>query len=154
MYYLDAYGLPTTQATAVGSVTAAIGIDESNEALLNTPRPDEARIEKFLDGRLRSLREVLATSQDAEQRKALLSQIQLLQDKLDFLHERLRSGGLKEQYYPRTTISGVPHPWDSATTQYVSTATPLYVHSMRDGLTRGRHGCFAEGTHHAVKSSQ
>jgi hypothetical protein len=106
MYYLDAYGLPTTQSTAVGTVTAAIGIDERNEALLNTPRPDEARLEQFLDGRLRSLREVVAASQDTEQRKALLSQIQLLQDKVDFLHERLRSEGLKEQYYPRTTIPG------------------------------------------------
>ena len=98
IYYLDAYGLPTTQAKAVGTVTAVIGISEQDQSLLNTPRPDEARIEQYLDYRLRNIRERLDATKDSDERTALLDQQQLLQDKLDFLHEQLRVGGLKEQY--------------------------------------------------------
>ena len=102
VYYVDAYGLPTTQSKAVGTVTAAIGVTEQNLSLLSTPRPDEARFEESLDRRLRSVREQLNATKDADQRKTLLDKEQSLQDKLDFLHERLRTGGLKQQYYQLT----------------------------------------------------
>jgi hypothetical protein len=105
VYYLDAYGLPTTQVTSVGMVTATVGVTEQNQGLLNTPRPDEARIEQALDYRLRSIRERLDATKDADERTALLGQQQLLQDKLDFLHEQLRVGGLKEQYHPSQATS-------------------------------------------------
>ncbi len=130
VYYVDGFGLPTTQTNAVGTVTASIGIDESNDAMLNTPRSDEARIEKSLDERLRRLRETLAASQDSDQRKALLTEVQVLQDKLDLLHERLRSGGLKEQYYPRTTVPsglnflGIQQQLNTLAPQPMPTPTP------------------------------
>ena len=100
VYYLDEYGLPTTDATSVGKVTATIAIDENNVSLLNTSRRDEARIEQQLDYRLKTVRDRLAASQDADEKKDLREQAQRLEAKLDFLHEQIRAVALKEQYYP------------------------------------------------------
>jgi hypothetical protein len=100
VYYLDEYGLPTTDTTSVGKVTATIAIDENNVALLNTSRRDEARIEQQLDYRLRTVRDRLAVSQDADEKKDLRDREQRLEAKLDFLHEQIRAGALREQYYP------------------------------------------------------
>ena len=97
VYYLDEYGLPTTDSTSVGKVTATIAIDENNVSLLNTSRRDEARIEQQLDYRLKTMRDRLAASQDAEEKKDLREQSQRLVAKLDFLHEQIRAGTLKEQ---------------------------------------------------------
>ena len=33
---------------------------------------------------------------------------QMLEGKLDFLHEQLRSGGLREQFYPRAPVPSGP----------------------------------------------
>ena len=33
----------------------------------------------------------------------------MLESKLDFLHEQLRSGGLREQYYPRSPVPSGPN---------------------------------------------
>jgi hypothetical protein len=97
-YNIDAYGLPTSSASSVGTVSATIGISENPASLLNTPQTDEARVERNLDRRLRSIRETLAASKDPSERAALLGQQQIIQDKLDFLHEQLRAGQLKSQY--------------------------------------------------------
>jgi hypothetical protein len=108
-YYLDEYGLPTTSQRAVGKVSASVAIDERVEGLLKIDQADEARIEQFLDYRHKHVKERLATVTDPVERKALLDEDQILQNKLDFLHEQLRTGGLREQYYPRTPFPTGPN---------------------------------------------
>jgi hypothetical protein len=103
-YYLDEYGLPTTQQRSVGKVTANVAIDERVEGLIKTGQADDARIEQFLDYRHKHVKDRLATATNPEERKALLDEDQMLEGKLDFLHDQLRGGGLKEQYYPRLSI--------------------------------------------------
>jgi hypothetical protein len=104
VYYLDEYGLPTTDSKSVGKVTANIAIDEHNESLLNTSRPDEARIEEQLDYRLKTVRQLLTGNLSDDEKKALIDEEQALMGKLNFLHEQLRVGGLKEQYYSRPSL--------------------------------------------------
>ena len=104
VYYLDEYGLPTTQQRSVGKVTATVAIDENVESLIKTGQADEARIEQFLDYRHKHVKERLATTTNPEERKSLLDEDQMLEGKLDFLHDQLRSSGLKEQYYPRAPV--------------------------------------------------
>ena len=108
-YNIDEYGLPTTSQRAVGKVTASVAIDEHVESLLKIDQADEARIEQFLDYRHKHVKERLATTTDAVERKALLDEDQMLQNKLDFLHEQLRTGGLREQYYPRSPFPAGPN---------------------------------------------
>ena len=55
VYYLDEYGLPTTQNLAVGQVAASIAIDEDSASLLNTSEADELRIEEIVESRLVSV---------------------------------------------------------------------------------------------------
>jgi hypothetical protein len=104
VYNLDVYGLPTVSDKSVAKVTATIAIDEHNESLLTISQADATRIEEQLDYRLKTVRNRLAATQDAEERKALREEEETLMGKLDFLHERLRAGGLKEQYYPQSPI--------------------------------------------------
>ncbi|MGO8688231.1 MAG: hypothetical protein ACLQLG_01235 [Thermoguttaceae bacterium] len=106
IYYLDEYGLPTNQKQAVGQVTASIGIDERNESLLKVPRGDEARLEQYLNYRLKAIMDREAAARDSAERKTLIEEEQLVRSKMDFLHEQLRIGGLKEQYYNRTSAPG------------------------------------------------
>ena len=101
VYYLDEYGLPTTQQRSVGKVTATVAIDERPQSLIKTGQADEARIEQFLDYRHKNVKDRLATATNSEERKSLLDEDQMLEGKLDFLHDQLRTGGLREQYYPR-----------------------------------------------------
>ena len=108
VYYIDEYGLPTTSATSVGKVTATVAIDERVQALINTGQTDEARIEQFLDYQHKHITQQLAVTTNPQERKALLEQEQMIQTKLDFLHEQLRSGGLREQYYPRSPFPAGP----------------------------------------------
>jgi hypothetical protein len=108
-YNIDEYGLPTTLARSVGKVTANVAIDEHVEGLLKVDQADEARIEQFLDYRHKHVKERLAVTNDATERKALLDEDEMLQNKLDFLHEQLRTGGLKEQFYPRTPFPSGPN---------------------------------------------
>ena len=108
-YNIDEYGLPTTSQRAVGKVTANVAIDERVEGLLKIDQADEARIEQFLDYRHKHVKERLATTTDPVERKALLDEDQMLQNKLDFLHEQLRTGGLREQYYPRAAFPTGPN---------------------------------------------
>ncbi len=109
VYNIDEYGLPTTSQRSVGKVTANIAIDERPEALLKVDQADEARIEQFLDYRHKHVKERLASSTDAAERKQLLDDDEMLQNKLDFLHDQLRTGGLKEQYYPRSPFPSGPN---------------------------------------------
>ena len=108
-YYLDSYGLPTEQKLAVGKVTASVAIDERPGALLNAGQGDLARIEQFLDYRHKHVKERLAATTDPQEKKTLLDEDQMLESKLDFLHEQLRSGGLREQYYPRSPVPSGPN---------------------------------------------
>ncbi len=108
-FYVDSYGLPTTQKLAVGKVSATVAIDERPEGLLKTERADEARIEQFLDYRHKHVKERLAATTDSDEKRALLDEDQMLESKLDFLHEQLRQGGLKEQYYPRGPAPAAPN---------------------------------------------
>ena len=103
-YYLDEYGLPTTQQRSVGKVTANVAIDERVESLLKTGQADEARIEQFLDYRHKHVKDRLAGATSPEERKMLLDEDQMLEGKLDFLHDQLRTGGLREQFYPRLSV--------------------------------------------------
>ena len=116
-YNIDEYGLPTTSQRAVGKVTAQVAIDEHVEGLLKIDQADEARIEQFLDYRHKHVKERLAATTNPEERKALLDEDQMLQNKLDFLHEQLRT-----RRAPRAVLSPfpVPHRTESLATGHVS----------------------------------
>ena len=109
-YSIDAFGLPTTSATAVGTVSATVAISENPESLLNTPQTDAASLERLLELRLRNIRETLAKSNDANERQALLAAAPILEAKIDYLQHQLRYGALKHQYSassPTATPSSV-----------------------------------------------
>ena len=118
VYNLDVYGLPTSDKS-VAKVTATIAIDEQNESLLNISQADAARIEERLDYRLNTVRNRLSATQDADEKKALRDEEQTLMDKLDFLHERLRAGGLKEKYYPQPSLPAGTGAHNATICQYV-----------------------------------
>jgi hypothetical protein len=103
-YNIDEYGLPTTAQRSVGKITASIAIDDRPEGLVKKSREEEVRVEQLLDYRHTRVKERLAVVTNSDERKALLDQDQMLEAKLDFLHDQLRQGGLKEQYYPRPTV--------------------------------------------------
>ncbi len=110
VYYIDEYGLPTTQKESVGNVTATINIDEKDASLLNGTTTEEARLEQIVRGQLHSVEEQLRewdkikdqlgdrTARDARGR--LLAQQEALNQKLQFISEQFRTGGLKQQYLP------------------------------------------------------
>jgi hypothetical protein len=110
LYYIDEYGLPTTQTQSVGSVTATINIDEKDASLLNGSTTEEARLEQIVKGRLQNVNDQLTnwpdtkaelgdrTARDAHGR--LLKQQDALNQKLQFMNEQFRTGALKQQYLP------------------------------------------------------
>lgn len=98
-YYVDSLGLPTSQKDAVGVVKATVGITERNEALLNLPTSQEVELEQQLQDRIKRLSAELDQAKD-EQRKILLDDIEDARQKLYFLDQQLRYGGLKEQFGP------------------------------------------------------
>jgi hypothetical protein len=51
-YYIDEYGLPTTQTTSVGSVNAAVQITELPASLMSIAPADEVRLEQIIRARL------------------------------------------------------------------------------------------------------
>lgn len=104
VYNIDEYGLPTTNQLAVGKVTATVAIDENPEALLKMSPAEEVRIADFLDYRHQRVKERLATAVSPQEQKQLLDEDQMLQNKLDFLHNQMKQGGLKEQFYPKSPI--------------------------------------------------
>jgi hypothetical protein len=109
VYNIDEYGLPTTSQLSVGKVTAQIAIDDRPEGLVKKNRDEEVRIEQLLDYRHKRVKERLATVTNSDERKALLDQDRMYEEKLDFLHDQLRQGGLKEPYYPRPTVPVGPN---------------------------------------------
>jgi hypothetical protein len=120
VYYIDEYGLPTTQERAVGTVTAAVGIDEAPGSLLNSAAPDTARLEQVLTGRLQTVNFELARldalivqDQKAnnqndpvnakirrDERGRLLAERQALENKLQYINEQFRTNVLKNKFYP------------------------------------------------------
>ena len=84
---------------AVGKVTAQVAIDERPEGLLKKDMAEEARIEQLLDYRHKHVKERLAGPTSPEERKVLLEEDQTLEAKID-LHDQLRTGGLKEPFFP------------------------------------------------------
>ncbi|HTU24729.1 MAG TPA: hypothetical protein VMF30_05000 [Pirellulales bacterium] len=66
-YYIDEYGLPTSQGNSVGSVSASVQISELPSALMNmgVTTPDEVRIKQILSARLLQINLELA---DLEQK--------------------------------------------------------------------------------------
>ena len=110
VYYLDEYGLPTTQALAVGAVTATVNIDEKNASLLNLASKDEeARLEQVIKAQLQDINEKIAQLDKGTQlseksardeRKRLLAERDSLLNKLQYISEQFRTGALKEKYFP------------------------------------------------------
>jgi hypothetical protein len=109
VYYVDEYGLPTTKQNSVGTVTANVAIDESPEGLLKTSQAEESALLNLLDYRHQHVKERLSVTTSSEEQKALLEESRMLEAKLDFLKNQMRSGGLREQYFPRSPISTGPN---------------------------------------------
>jgi hypothetical protein len=108
VYYVDEYGLPTTKQNSVGTVTANVAIDESPEGLLKMSQGEERALLDLLDYRHQHVKERLLATSSPEEQKALLEESRMLEAKLDFLKHQMRSGGLREQYFPRSPISTGP----------------------------------------------
>lgn len=64
-YYIDEYGIPTTQASSVGVVSASVQIDEEPASLMNMTPAEEVRLEQVLKARLL---QVSLALRDVEQR--------------------------------------------------------------------------------------
>jgi hypothetical protein len=105
-YNVDELGLPTSRNDAVGTVKATIAIDEQNESLLNMKEQDEARIEQILLARKKLLQDQYTTAtqaKDSNAQKELITELAVVDAKLQFLQEQLRAGELKEQFVPGGT---------------------------------------------------
>ena len=118
-YYIDEYGLPTSQQRAVGKVTATVGIDEAPGSLLNSSAPDTARLEQVLKARQQAVHLELARLEARiqaelqkepaarvdpkvirDERARLLTEQQALANKLQYINEQFRTDVLKNKYYP------------------------------------------------------
>ncbi|HET6881593.1 MAG TPA: hypothetical protein VFI31_15625 [Pirellulales bacterium] len=64
-YYIDEYGIPTTQAASVGVVSASVQYDETPASLMNMSPAEEVRLEQVLKARLL---QVSLALRDVEQR--------------------------------------------------------------------------------------
>ena len=138
VYYIDEYGLPTTNERSVGKVTAVVGIDEKTGSLLNASAPDTARLEQVLKGSLKRANDALGQLDAApqadspvgekarrDQRNKLLTERQAIENKLQYMNEQFRTGVLKNKFYP-----------PSISTPLVSPLLPFNL--MQDTLTPGR----------------
>jgi hypothetical protein len=99
-YFVDALGLPTDQKDSVGQVKATIAINEQNDSLLNIPAAQEVELERQLQERIKRLSTLMEQTKDTEQKKNLSDEIEEVKQKLYFLDQQLRNGGLKEQFAP------------------------------------------------------
>jgi len=90
-------------------LTASVAIDERPEGLLKMSQADEVRIVDFLDYRTSTSSSGSRRPPRQRSRSSFWMKISCWQDKLDFLHEQMRQGGLKEQYYPKSPISSGPN---------------------------------------------
>ena len=100
--------MPTTNQRSVGKVTANVAIDENPGEPAEDGSGEENASLQFLDYRHQHVKERLLTATDPEEQKALLDQDQMLEAKFDFIKNQMRSGGLKEQYFPRSRCLLVP----------------------------------------------
>ena len=104
-YNIDEYGLPTTNQPGRRQGDGQRGDRRDvRRACSRSSQADEARIDQFLDYRHKHVKERLATTTNPQEQKQLLDEDQMLEAKLDFLHEQMAQGGLKEQFYPKSPI--------------------------------------------------
>ncbi|MGH7140412.1 MAG: hypothetical protein ACREHD_32155 [Pirellulales bacterium] len=117
-YYIDEYGLPTTQSASVGVVTASVQIDEDPAAMMNMKPVDEVRLEQVLrerllqvslaladaDQTLRQKKQIASWDPDSARFNSLLAEQEAIHAKLRYLGEQLRIEGLKHRY----TAAGPP----------------------------------------------
>lgn len=137
-FYVDEYGLPTLQSQAVGTVSAAVNIDENIISLLNTAgsTADASRLEQVIKARLQGVNQEIKLLDDrqgkekwsdkaySDERLRLVTERDLLETKLQFLNEQFRTGTLKEKFYPPgTSGQGVGAPLMQFNLQQ-STLTP------------------------------
>lgn len=108
-YYIDPLGLPTNQKAGVGIVKATIGVNEQPSSLLNIPPAQEVDLEQQLQERIRRLTALLNTTENAQQKKDLTDEIEDARQKLYFLDQQLRNGGLKEQFLPPGAAPAPPY---------------------------------------------
>ena len=108
-YYVDALGLPTTSKSGVGVVKATVGINEQASSLLNIPPAQEVDLEQQLQERIKRLSALLEQVKDNEQRKNIIDDIEDAKQKLYFLDQQLRNGGLKEQFGPAGAAPAPPY---------------------------------------------
>ncbi len=113
-FYVDEYGLPTQQSQAVGTVSAAVNIDENSIGLLGAAgsTADAAALEQVIRARLQSVideikqlderqsREKMSDKAYSDERMKLIGERDLLENKLNYLNEQFRTRALKEKYYP------------------------------------------------------
>lgn len=124
-FYVDEYGLPTLQSQAVGTVSAAVNVDENNISLLSTAAStaDAASLEQVIRARLQSVldqitrlderqsREKMSDKAYSEERLKLITERDVLENKLQYLNEQFRTRALKEKYYPpATSATGIGAP--------------------------------------------
>jgi hypothetical protein len=108
VYFVDEFGLPTTQKDAVGKVTAQVAISERNESLLATPPAEALRNEQLLEGQIQIVQRRLAEAKDPVERQRYLDALGALERKLEFVKQLLRTGALKEEYYPGSAAPIAP----------------------------------------------
>lgn len=103
-YNIDQFGLPATRNDSVGTITATIGVDEQPPSLLHIPEADAAQIRQTLIQRRQALLDEQVSLQNkpgaSDQIRANDNELGSIQQKLQFLQEQLRAGGLREQYIP------------------------------------------------------
>ncbi len=116
-FYVDEYGLPTQQSQAVGTVSAAVNVDENTISLLSTAgsTADAAALEQIIRARLasvieeikqldeRQVREKMSDKAYSDERMKLINERDLLENKLNYINEQFRTRALKEKYYPPAT---------------------------------------------------
>jgi hypothetical protein len=103
-FYLDEHGLPTTQKDAVGKVSAAIGINERPESLLNISAKEQSALEQQLKGQLEYVEEQIGEmdlTKSTPGLTTLLEERRLLLGKLEFLKNQANIGGLENEFIPR-----------------------------------------------------
>ena len=101
IFYVDEHGLPTQQKDSVGTVSAAIPINERSEGLLSMSRRKSA-LEQQLKSQLDSVEAALSSgSTKSPQTEALVAERTSLMGKLEYLKSKANIEGLSNQFIPR-----------------------------------------------------
>lgn len=106
-YFVDHLGLPTTPDTAVGVVAANIGVDETNESLLNSESDKEAELRKQLVGMIADLKKE-RDDQLANLKKLppVGEESTAARERLGQIHERLDRLQMQKRYLDRQVEVG------------------------------------------------